>query len=484
MSGAKRIAYASSQPRHGMRNLAVCVAVVGAQLALLTLLSLATGSAYHVYAYGDAGDLLTHAVGGALVGIIFIGYAMPPREQSIEGYLYRTRSPAQIVLTWNIAFFVLGAVAFLAKTTASFSRGWVVLYYIGGLVLVLAFDAVVRMIVARGVANGTIPPRRIMLIGTRAEINSFSARMSNGERRRSNPPVCVISTLAFPDTITVGDVALLSRLLEQGVAKARALLPDDVVILSRSTQSEFIQECLVAFSNLPVTIRLDGGEFLDPMDAVTIGHCGHAATVLLSGPPLTPIEAVVKRVCDIVLASFLVVISAPILFVIALAIKVDSAGPVFFRQRRLGFNQSPFTIWKFRTMSVMDDGDVIRQAQVGDQRITRVGRVLRRTNLDELPQLFNVLIGNMSLVGPRPHAVAHDRDWGQRVRRYPRRLNVKPGITGWAQINGYRGELDTDEKLDGRVSHDLYYIEHWSISFDLYILAMTVISPRAFCNAR
>ncbi len=152
-------------------------------------------------------------------------------------------------------------------------------------------------------------------------------------------------------------------------------------------------------------------------------------------------------------------------------------------QRRYGFNQQPFRIIKFRTMRALDDGAVIPQARRDDPRLTRIGRWLRRWNIDEIPQLFNVLTGDMSLVGPRPHALSHDHDYERRISLYARRHNVKPGITGWAQINGYRGEIDSDEKIRKRVEHDLFYIDNWSLWLDLKIIARTVLSPAAYRNA-
>jgi lipopolysaccharide/colanic/teichoic acid biosynthesis glycosyltransferase len=164
-------------------------------------------------------------------------------------------------------------------------------------------------------------------------------------------------------------------------------------------------------------------------------------------------------------------------------IRLDSPGPVFFLQRRYGFNQQMFRIFKFRTMTTLDDGDVIRQARRNDRRVTRMGRWLRRWNIDELPQLINVMRGEMSLVGPRPHALSHDREFEQRVALYARRHNVKPGITGWAQVNGLRGEIDSDDKIRHRVEYDLYYIDNWSLLFDLKILLYTVFSRSAYRNA-
>jgi exopolysaccharide biosynthesis polyprenyl glycosylphosphotransferase len=175
---------------------------------------------------------------------------------------------------------------------------------------------------------------------------------------------------------------------------------------------------------------------------------------------------------------------SPLLLVTAILIKLDSRGPVLFRQTRHGFNNEPIRVLKFRSMSTSDDmpGE-FRQAVRNDPRVTRVGRIIRRTNVDELPQLINVLRGEMSMVGPRPHAVAHNQMFADQIRRMSRRHNVKPGITGWAQVNGLRGETETVEKMRKRVEYDLYYIDNWSVLFDLKILIMTLISRHSYSNA-
>jgi exopolysaccharide biosynthesis polyprenyl glycosylphosphotransferase len=187
----------------------------------------------------------------------------------------------------------------------------------------------------------------------------------------------------------------------------------------------------------------------------------------------------IKMAEDYLVAIFVLVILSPLLFLIALAIKLDSRGPILFRQHRQGFNNAPIEIWKFRTMrtdSANPEGAVI-QATHHDPRVTRVGRFLRRLSLDELPQLVNVLRGEMSIVGPRPHAPgtrARGQLFEEAVERYAARHRVKPGITGWAQINGWRGETDTLEKIQKRVEHDLYYIDNWSIWLDLLIIVQTI----------
>ena len=164
-------------------------------------------------------------------------------------------------------------------------------------------------------------------------------------------------------------------------------------------------------------------------------------------------------------------------------IRRETPGPALFRQKRYGFNQEPFRIFKFRTMTTMDDGANVVQATRADPRVTRVGGILRRYSIDELPQLINVLIGEMSIVGPRPHALAHDQRYVERLSRYARRHNVKPGITGWAQVWGHRGEITNDHDMHKRLEHDLYYVDNWSLWLDLKIILLTVVSPRAHSNA-
>ena len=181
-----------------------------------------------------------------------------------------------------------------------------------------------------------------------------------------------------------------------------------------------------------------------------------------------------KRIEDIVGALLILsIIALPMLF-IALLIKLDSPGPVLFKQLRYGLDGRAINVWKFRSMSSMDNGDVVQQAVQGDSRITKLGAFLRRTSLDEFPQFINVLSGSMSLVGPRPHAVAHNEQYRKLVDFYMLRHKVKPGITGWAQINGWRGETDTLEKMEKRIEFDLEYIRNWSISFDIKIVLITV----------
>ncbi len=190
--------------------------------------------------------------------------------------------------------------------------------------------------------------------------------------------------------------------------------------------------------------------------------------------PFTGTNDLVKRLSDLVLASLILIATAPLLLGIAIAVRLDSPGPVIFRQRRNGLDGEEIVVWKFRTMSAQDNGAHVPQATRADPRVTRVGAFLRRSSLDELPQFINVLQGRMSIVGPRPHAVAHNEAYRQIIKAYMVRHKVRPGITGWAQVNGLRGETDTIEKMQARVEYDLEYLRNWNLALDLQIIARTV----------
>lgn len=190
--------------------------------------------------------------------------------------------------------------------------------------------------------------------------------------------------------------------------------------------------------------------------------------------PFTGTNELVKRISDVVLASIILVMISPLLLAIAIGVKLSSPGPVIFRQRRNGLDGEEIIVYKFRSMRAQDNGPVVRQATKGDPRITPFGAFIRRTSLDELPQFFNVLQGRMSIVGPRPHAVAHNEEYRRLIKAYMVRHKVKPGITGWAQVNGHRGETDTIEKMQARVEYDLEYLRNWSLGFDLQIIVRTI----------
>ena len=214
--------------------------------------------------------------------------------------------------------------------------------------------------------------------------------------------------------------------------------------------------------------------FLFDLIQARIDHVNGLPVLAVCETPFYGVNGVVKRISDLVLAALILVLISPVLAAIAAAVKLSSPGPVIFRQRRYGLDGREIVVYKFRTMTVTEDGPVVAQATRNDSRVTPLGAILRRTSLDELPQFVNVIQGRMSIVGPRPHAVAHNEMYRKLIKSYMIRHKVRPGITGWAQVNGLRGETDTVEKMRARVAYDLDYLRNWSLALDLKIIWKTI----------
>ncbi len=245
------------------------------------------------------------------------------------------------------------------------------------------------------------------------------------------------------------------------------------ISLPMATQPRIL-ELLDALCNTTVSIYFVPDMFITDLMQGRIDTVGEVPVVAVCETPFTGANGMVKRASDILLSSLILLLISPLLLAIAAAIALSSPGPIIFKQRRYGLNGEQILVWKFRTMTVCEDGDVVQQAQKDDSRITPVGAFLRKTSLDELPQFFNVLQGSMSIVGPRPHAVAHNELYRTMIKGYMVRHKVKPGITGWAQVNGWRGETDSLEKMKKRIDYDLAYLRNWSLRLDLYIIAKTI----------
>jgi putative colanic acid biosynthesis UDP-glucose lipid carrier transferase len=249
----------------------------------------------------------------------------------------------------------------------------------------------------------------------------------------------------------------------------------DVIYLSLPMASQKrILSLLDGLRDTTSSIYFAPDTFVTDLIQGRVDSVGGMPVVAVCETPFTGINWLIKRGSDLVLSVLILLLISPLLVLIALGVKLTSPGPIIFRQRRYGLDGSEIVVYKFRSMTVMDDGDVVRQAQKHDPRMTRIGAFLRRTSLDELPQFINVIQGRMSIVGPRPHAVAHNEMYRKLIKGYMLRHKVAPGITGWAQVNGYRGETETLEKMKGRIDHDLEYLRNWSLRLDLYIIAKTI----------
>ncbi len=424
--------------------------------------------------YGHGTELHNCLILGLTVATLFVIPNIWRDDYQISRYVsFKGHAKAGFAL-WCIAMVCALVLAFLTKTSDNFSRGTAVILFFtgfGGVMLLRA--ALIPVVVARMQA-GDIVARQIFLVGDEAMIRAFT---THHDPREVGLRLLGASVLRpEPESLT-DDLALAA-------AAARVLRPDDIYIMVPWASRDTLEACIDTFLALPASIHLAPERFFDRFDDMHVVRTGAISSLHLVKRPLTTNEVVIKRVLDIVIATVALICLAPVFIAVALAIKIDSPGPVMFRQRRYGFNQEPFRILKFRSMRTLEDNATLRQVTRGDPRITAVGRFIRRTNMDELPQLLNVITGEMSLVGPRPHALAHDQAFERDVALYARRHNVRPGITGWAQVNGWRGETDTPEKVRGRVEHDLYYIDNWSLLFDLSILFRTAFSQKAYKNAR
>ncbi|MBO3277161.1 undecaprenyl-phosphate glucose phosphotransferase [Pseudomonas schmalbachii] len=275
----------------------------------------------------------------------------------------------------------------------------------------------------------------------------------------------------------------VSGTLEQLVAEARAGEIDRIYITLPMRSEARIRWLVDQLSDTTTSVFIVPDVFIFELLHARSQNINGVPTISIFDSPMTGAKAIIKRLEDIVLSSLILCLIAVPMAFIAAAVKLSSPGPVFFRQKRYGIDGRPIQVWKFRSMRVMENGADVVQATRNDNRITKVGAFIRRTSLDELPQFINVLLGDMSIVGPRPHAVAHNEEYRTQIGSYMLRHKVKPGITGWAQVNGWRGETDTLDKMQKRIEHDLHYINNWSLWWDLKIVFLTVFKGFVHKNA-
>ena len=418
---------------------------------------------YEVVTLGQTPEVEAATTVGLVVAAIVVVVAIQRGHYGRGGYATRSSQFTRALSAWNFAFLCALALLFATRTSATYSRGAVGVFYLAGF---LALFGVRRLLVAwieRAERTGWFAPRRVVIVGLEDALARDAPRVDAHADRME-----IAATIALRDS-----PASLADDLALAAAAVRMLRPDDVYLVLPWARAELVEACIDAFLRTPTEIHLGGEALLDRFKEARVVAFGPSAGLALTRPPLTRLQLAEKRAFDLVVASLGLVLLAPFFLLVALAIRLDSPGPALFRQTRYGFNQEPFRIFKFRTMRALEDGATVKAATRNDPRVTRLGARLRRTSVDELPQLLNVIAGDMSIVGPRPQAMAHDQLYVERIARYARRHNVKPGITGWAQVNGLRGEIRTNEDIQARIEHDLYYVDHWSLWLDLKIVLAT-----------
>jgi Undecaprenyl-phosphate glucose phosphotransferase len=446
---------------------------------LILFASLFGGFSYHWVSGTPIPDLSAYFALGLVASFIHIVRLGGRGYYDFENAAKPTVEIVEVLISWFSTGLMLAFFAFLLKIGESFSRGSFLVFLMIAPVGLLAGRKVAKFLIARGVVRGSIGRRNMILLGDRIELNSFEPRdllafFGAAEVNRftlseeSDPSVQKSSNIKTLDLVA-------NFIRRNNTAEILLALP-----WSDTARIEMIRDQI---KMLPVSAKL-----LPDMQIRSLTNyasSGHQRVISLEiqRAPLSTTERIVKRAIDISIGLLALVVFMPIMAITALAIKFDGEGPIFFLQNRKGFNGRQFVMFKFRTMTVQENGEVVTQATQNDPRVTRIGRLLRAASIDELPQLVNVVRGEMSLIGPRPHALAHDNYFEKLLQDYAFRHHVKPGMTGWAQVNGLRGATPSVEQIGRRVKMDLWYINNWSLWLDIQILIKTLFEVLRKRNA-
>jgi Undecaprenyl-phosphate glucose phosphotransferase len=446
------------------------------ELALIAIIGTVLYVGYVVPQDGLALHYFVAIAGIAVLAMLAFQTADIYQVQAFRGH---EKQYFRLASAWSVVFLIVIGVSFFAKAGDEFSRVWLGSFYVVGLAALLGFRRALFLMVRRWTREGRLTRRSVIVGGGDAgealacaiaaqrdtDVRVIGVFDDRGEDRSPS------ALAGFHKLGTVDDLVEFAR-------RTRV----DLVIFSLPISAESrILQMLRKLWVLPVDIRLSAHSNKLHFRPRSYSYLGHVPVLDVLDRPITDWDVVMKWLFDKIVGGLALIALSPIMLLMAIAIKLDSRGPIFFKQRRYGFNNEVIEVYKFRSMYAdQTDHAAVKLVTRDDPRVTRVGRIIRKASLDELPQLINVVfIGDLSLVGPRPHAVnakAEQKLYDEAVDGYFARHRVKPGITGWAQINGWRGETDTQEKIQKRVEHDLYYIENWSLLFDLYILAMTPLA--------
>jgi Undecaprenyl-phosphate glucose phosphotransferase len=443
---------------------------------MLSLIGIALYFAYVVNRTGFHWEYVAAIFGMTITAVICFQAADIYEVQVFRGQL---RQMTRMISSWAFVFLLFIGASFIVKLGSEISRVWLSTFFFIGLAALVAERLFLRTMVRSWARQGRLD-RRTIVVGSD----------QNGEQLVSALKVQDDSDI---DVLGVFDDRNDARALDTCAGSPKLGKVDDIVEFARRTRVDLvlfalpisaetrILEMLKKLWVLPVDIRLSAHTNKLRFRPRSYSYLGEVPTLDVFEAPITDWDLVMKWLFDHVVGFLVLLMALPVMGLVALAIKLDSRGPVLFRQKRFGFNNERIDVFKFRSLyHEHSDPTASKVVTKNDSRVTRVGRFIRKTSLDELPQLFNVVFkSNLSLVGPRPHAVQgklQSRLFDEAVDGYFARHRVKPGITGWAQINGWRGEVDTDEKIQKRVEFDLYYIENWSVLFDLYILLKTPLA--------
>ena len=446
------------------------LAVMADTIGLIAM-GILTYSSLVFYSFRTADTYNSAIVFNCLVAIGLQYFAGLYHVESVVRPFYNFNKAIIAVVT---SFALMLAAAFSVKISEDISRIWVVVFFISSLVSLTITKSLVAYTLSLLEGRNLIE-RSVLLFGDRRYVEATLAHI-----RENKPRFLAVKGVFECDFTSANNkinVGQLNAKLEELINTCRSQLIDDIVIALPLSAVEEISAVLERLRELPTNVYL-GADLIGFKRDLKPAPEYFAGMPMFEmfGKPISGWDYLFKLIEDYVLATLLIFIMLPVFAVVALLIKLDGPGPILFKQKRNGFNNKAFDIYKFRTMKVQTHTEKkTSQAVKGDARITKLGAILRKTSLDELPQLFNVLNGTMSLVGPRPHAVDHNEDYAKSIRGYFGRHRMKPGITGLAQVKGYRGLTDTLDKMENRVKYDIIYTDNWSIMLDAKILIKTIL---------
>jgi Undecaprenyl-phosphate glucose phosphotransferase len=438
--------------------------------ALVILLASLLGAViYHQITDTPVPDLTAYFALGLIASFIHIA------RQGGRGYydFERVAKPgvevAEILICWLTTILLLAFFAFLFKIGVSFSRGSFLVFMGVAPIGLLGGRKLSKRVVETAIARGAIGRRNTVLLGDPAELESLDDRDLLAMVGAGGVSRFMLSPAFDPVSQASSDLKMLEKVADF----VRQNSSSEILLSVPWRDAVRIDLLREQIKLLPVSVRILPDRQMRALTNYSSSGGQRILSIEIQRAPLTTTERVVKRALDVMLALLALVFFIPVMTLTALAIKLDGQGPVIFRQNRKGFNGQQFVMLKFRTMTVQENNDAVTQATPHDPRVTNMGRLLRSASIDELPQLVNVLRGEMSLIGPRPHALAHDNYFEKVLEDYAFRHHVKPGMTGWAQVHGLRGATPTVDVISRRVKMDLWYINNWSLWLDLQILIKT-----------
>lgn len=448
-------------------------------IALVALLQavapavVAVGTLYMVlFAFGVPAQDFFHVM-ALIVALLTIFLPHPPRNGNAQIFSGPMPLAVGVILRWAVILGILLAIGYVVKFTEEYSRRVVLTWAVVTPALLIVCTLSLHEVMRRLLCDPS-NARKVVFAG----FNEVSEALSRQLTRSTE--FCMSVAGFFDDRSeerlnVTEDVKLLGKLTELA-AYVKAHNVQVIFIALPMRHMQRVTHLLDDLRDTTASIYYVPDIFVFDLIQARSGAINGIPVIAMCETPFYGFRGIAKRLTDISISALVLLMALPLLIGIAIAVRLDSHGPTIFRQRRYGLNGEEIIVYKFRTMTVLEDGATVTQASKDDARTTRVGRILRRYSLDELPQLINVLQGRMSLVGPRPHAVAHNEMYRKLIKGYMVRHKVLPGITGWAQVNGLRGETRTVEQMEARVRYDLEYLRNWSIFFDLRILARTALS--------